>query len=461
MKNLLPLLAWSALCVPTVASAQSFTSAYPEAPQAMKRFKALADKQAARQHANKTTEATAKPITKWRTTDLNNNTKTDSSLLAYSGGRGSDFNWETLQFDILEATGPIHFDSAVNANIVNNMAFMVRKNYDAHNNPVLTVTLNAAPLTGAFMNSAKSEMTYDAQNNLLSEIRYSGGANWQLSDKFTYKYDAQNKTIADSSYTYNTGASSWELSDLTTYEYDANGNMVKGNYKEWDGAAWVDVGTIIALYDVQNRRLSGTVYNFGTTNIQYQDSLQYNATGGITYYQVGSAQSGAFAPVFRQFRYPNPAGKPDSVFLDGYNAGNWIKLYRLTFDFNTDGDPTSLKQYEYTGNGYSPDASVNQEYFYGTSWPVGLQQVAVAQNEFTLFPNPAQSNITLQYKGTGAYNTTTVQVGSMDGKVMYQGTADASGKTSINLDRFTTGLYWIAVRDAKGVLLYKSMFNKQ
>jgi hypothetical protein len=444
--------------------AQSLVPKGPEMPKAMKRFLELSDKNGQRK-LNKTTDALAKKMTKWVSTDLDNNVKVDSALIAYSGTRGTDFDWETLAFTLEGPSIGTKFDSAATFQIANNIKILYNKTYDANNNP-LTYLQQYATGTGSLTNNSKAEMTYDAQNNVLSET-YAGwdasSSTWKPTERYTYAYNSNGKTLSDTTFSYNAAGSAWEPSDLSVYHYDGNGNLISGELKEWDGGAWTDWGQMVAIYDAQGNRLSGTVYDIsnGQTMPMYQDSLQYNSTGGITFYQISFNNGSGFLPNYRQYRYPNTAGHPDSLFMDAYQAGNWMKYVKLDFTYDNDGDPIKLAQFPYTGNAYSPDASLEQVYYYNTSWPVGLRQVVVAQNAFSLYPNPATQSITLQTKGNQSYAGATILIGSMEGKVIYEGKTDASGQTRINLGNYTTGMYWMAVKDQQGALLYRNTFNKQ
>ncbi len=52
-------------------------------------------------------------------------------------------------------------------------------------------------------------------------------------------------------------------------------------------------------------------------------------------------------------------------------------------------------------------------------------------------------------------------IGSMDGKLIYEAPINASGQTEVNLNGYSKGVYWIAVKDLHGALLYRNIFNRQ
>lgn len=83
----------------------------------------------------------------------------------------------------------------------------------------------------------------------------------------------------------------------------------------------------------------------------------------------------------------------------------------------------------------------------------GVPGTQLAGSEFTLYPNPATAELTLELKG-GNITTAHVQIMNASGQLVSASTAtfDASGKSKLNTAQLAPGSYFIRLSNSEGVI---------
>ncbi len=91
----------------------------------------------------------------------------------------------------------------------------------------------------------KTEHTYDSKQNEVMQVLYDWDAatsNFVKSEKTEYPYDAEENQTIEILYYWDTDISEWIKTEKTELRYDANGNMSQESYSVWDesGSSWVN-----------------------------------------------------------------------------------------------------------------------------------------------------------------------------------------------------------------------------
>jgi YD repeat-containing protein len=80
------------------------------------------------------------------------------------------------------------------------------------------------------------------------------GSAWVNSYQNTYTYDANNNLTSELDQDWN--GSAWENSSQYIYTYDANNNLTSELWQDWNGSAWVNSSQYIYTYDANNNLTS-------------------------------------------------------------------------------------------------------------------------------------------------------------------------------------------------------------
>jgi YD repeat-containing protein len=80
----------------------------------------------------------------------------------------------------------------------------------------------------------KTEYGYDANNNLISALKYRWLDSWMERQKVEYKYDMNKNRIMDIFYTYISWKQVWEDKHKIVYVYDDNNRIIKSSVFDWN-----------------------------------------------------------------------------------------------------------------------------------------------------------------------------------------------------------------------------------
>ena len=123
------------------------------------------------------------------------------------------------------------------------------------------VYLNYDNVLMQLVNEELDEYTYDANNNMTSEI-YSlwdtGINDWIFNYKDEYTYDANNNMTSYIHSNWDTGINAWIFSSKKEYTYDANNNLTSYIYSLWDTGIndWIFYYKVEYTYDANNNKTS-------------------------------------------------------------------------------------------------------------------------------------------------------------------------------------------------------------
>ena len=93
----------------------------------------------------------------------------------------------------------------------------------------------------------------------------------------------------------------------------------------------------------------------------------------------------------------------------------------------------------------------------GNSWMVGLEESTEKNIDFSLYPNPAQTLINIEFENASSENYT-ISIVNVLGQTVYSKQTNDS-KIQISVDEFLSGIYLVKVQSDKGMLSKKFIKN--
>ncbi len=129
----------------------------------------------------------------------------------------------------------------------------------------------------------KTENTYDAGGNLITELFYywyEDTSEWVVSGKTDNIYNANGSILLTTNYFWDPGTSDWIGTYREEYTYNSNWQLLVINYLTWEsaGSQWINDYRDEFTYDeFQNiSRVTGTQWMEGIWYLEYKNEFTYN-----------------------------------------------------------------------------------------------------------------------------------------------------------------------------------------
>ena len=179
-------------------------------------------------------------------------------------------------------------------------------------------------------NAEKQQLDYSIGMDWNSET-----SQWVNSDKSEYTYDANgNLTVRIYSY-WNSGTSQWVNSDLEEYTYDANGNPTVRIYSGWNSetSQWVNSDKYEYTYDANGNPTVEiySLWNSETSQWENSDKSEYT-------YDLSYGLNDLILPNLDYFvpDYSNLiVNKPVDFINYNYIDGSWVNVWKGTYYYST------------------------------------------------------------------------------------------------------------------------------
>lgn len=290
----------------------------------------------------------------------------------------------------------------------------------------------------AWVNSDLWTMTYDSDGHLLTFTMVGwDGTGWGLlMYRETYTYDEAGNKLT---YTYESGdTGTWTNTYMETYTYDENGNWLTFLVQFWSGT-WDNTDFVTRTYDANGKVL--------TNLYQYWEGAWTNASLSTFSYDGIGNQLNALYQFWDGATWANNM-KVDYEYQAGLIIGTafmWDGSGWVTGDWFVELGINDNGQYF---NFYGNMASTAQAYY--SSYTVGITEPAVVQSSFfTMYPNPASENLTINPE-IAISGFTTINLFDLQGRwvaLVYEGILQPGGQhISINTSCFTQGMYIVELK---------------
>jgi hypothetical protein len=309
-----------------------------------------------------------------------NITKRNKFLTSYPGPKYRDSESEDYTFD---ANGDLQTYVRTQWYYAqwNNLS---RESYTYNAGSLISILADTAYVSGPWQNNRKH--TYSYTNGKLSEeiMEQWQNSNWVPKSRTLYTYDVNSRIAIKTLQTWNAAGSIWEHYTRNAYAYDANGNCIGDTTHVWwpSTSSWSD----------SRRR----IYQYNTNN---------NPTSAIV-------QSPAVS-------VPSPAWKNDQKHEYTYNAANLIARDEMMFWDDL--------QNQWVNSQYS----LRWNYYY-EQFTVGVQDATKPENNLTLYPNPAITQLRINATWQHAQPFTVAML-DMSGRVLSQWSETVSKTYNANI----------------------------
>lgn len=324
---------------------------------------------------------------------------------------------------------------------------------------------------------------YDAAGHALERIiedRLTSG--WQVRNRVTFTYNAQNQLIHDTLFsylgnplfatrrTYNAAGKldsmisrvrflgQWEDSRRDVNSYDANGFLIRQLQQDNRNGAWVNWAQILYTTDAQGRViLDEFQYSNQTGGWDPSDRIAYTYTASDSIATVTGSDynptTGAFEVAGRgRLRY-SVVGTLDSIYNEPYDATTGTYSLGLLATYTYDARQNRLSETIKMGASLATLVDLSRTVF--TYTITGLTDDLLSAAPLTLAPNPtASGRAELRYE-LEASTTVTIEIFDLLGKRIatpQPPTAQAAGAYTLSLDArdLRAGLYVVRLTAGGG-----------
>ena len=179
-------------------------------------------------------------------------------------------------------------------------------------------------------NAEKQQLDYSIGMDWNSET-----SQWVNSDKSEYTYDANgNLTVRIYSY-WNSGTSQWVNSDLEEYTYDANGNPTVRIYSGWNSetSQWVNSDKYEYTYDANGNPTVEiySLWNSETSQWENSDKSEYTYDLSYGLNDLILPNLDYFVPDYSNLIVNKPVDFIDYNYIDG----SWVNVWKGTYYYST------------------------------------------------------------------------------------------------------------------------------
>ncbi len=328
---------------------------------------------------------------------------------------------------------------------------------------------------GPYVNTDKLIYTYDAAFRVTSETYQAwNGAVWENSAKSIFAYDANGNILSEINLSWNNGASAWDSTEKYEYDYDAQQKVTSFLYRTWSGAGWEN--SYRTTYTNSNGRRMSEVEEFWNTAVWEKDNKTdyvYNASGNRTS-DIYSIWNGAAWDNDEKYLFDYDASdRVISVIDQMWDGTNWTYNSKIEYSYTGSNLTESIifdwvvstfeneTKYDYTYNSFNQVLTYVSQTWNGTTWQptnadgkvnfhyetfednTGIAQ-ALGEENFSIFPNPAQDVLNIQMKNKLADK---VQVIDMLGKVVFETKSKSIAlNITIPTNQLADGVYYLKIQ---------------
>lgn len=389
----------------------------------------------------------------------------DSLTFAYTGMRGSEFNYNTMSVG--------YFDPIYSPMLPDNKLMFHPDEFDIYAPNLVagyTITYDVDDkVTEMYLtdNSGGQDqrlLFYYTGNDLMRvEELTENGPNWDTTNKRYFEYDVNNMLVVDS-VMENMGGNVWNIYQKCEYTRDMNGNITNLLISNTDNTNVVfqpyeeDVYT----YNVDDQIVTA-VYSFydevsSNMELVYKDSFEY--TTGFDHYTKDHYYSwddvnASWLEEGYMERMLNTDNKPEMTVGFSWDGTNYTQEYEERYSYNTEGNPIHDSVYLFTNQTIDEDPVYVINYYYEDYWDLGVDRTA-ATASINVYPNPVTDIMTISSTGNQPMS---LQLVNAMGQTVKN--ARATGTAKLSIGDLSAGMYFLTVTDVKGNKLHTQSIVKQ
>ena len=265
-------------------------------------------------------------------------TYVDSSVYAFSGGRGSDLESDNAQYD---SYLQYKYNNG-SAQFVNDQRGTIT--YNAANKMTDNLTEHWDIPTQIWKNFWHNSYVYDAQNNLVTRVQRKWDLNtaaWKNLDHLSYTYNGQGQLATYTRQTWDANTAAWKNYSQELFTYA--GTLLETEVeKMWDAntAAWKNYRRTEYTYDAGNRILKEKQFSWDANAAAWKNSYQavytYTPAGYLeTFQQMNwDAQANIFQGVTLDTYTYTATGKRATASGQQRSNNVWVNSYRVFYTYD-------------------------------------------------------------------------------------------------------------------------------
>ncbi|MBP6811372.1 MAG: T9SS type A sorting domain-containing protein [Saprospiraceae bacterium] len=334
-----------------------------------------------------------------------------------------------------------------------------------------------------YLDHRATDITYDANGNLLYSLSQTGNdiSGWTNSHRFIFTYDNNDKLLSGLRENWN--GTAWVMHSLTTYVYDANGNMLsytQGSIRilytydaqnlllmsisqQLDAGNWIDNTRVDYAYSPNSKTETTYTWENLTWKEYSRTTETFDGSGNMIQYLFEQWDGTAWANIYQTSHNYDANGNVLQDLAQDWNGATWVNSSLTDYTYDAENNLTYWIASNWINNtwqgSYRQFGVFNQENNYmserselwdGASWSlvsyrnnyyaVLLSTHTLAVADFKIFPNPANSAVTIQGEGL-----TQAMVFDQQGRPVRSQSLQGQGEETLQLGNLPAGNYILQV----------------
>jgi len=226
--------------------------------------------------------------------------------------------------------------------------------YDSRNN-LLRMLVEDKKDDNTWVNNRKEIMTYDENDNLLTQLNQAWNQNtqkWGNSTLNTYTYDSNNNRLTRFIQTpYN---NAWKNFSQYTYTYDSNNNILTDLYQTWanDNSGWIDRVLYSYTYYSDNNRKTKLYENF-TTSGKEETAYTYDINNNLINQLIKTWENGNWVNSSR-ISYTYDSKNNLQTYLKEIWTNTWINDLQKLWTYDENDNCTLVENFEFLDGSWYP-----------------------------------------------------------------------------------------------------------
>jgi len=341
----------------------------------------------------------------------------------------------------------------------------------------------SAPAKGWDAGYFRHYMVYDENNNLASDLeQYHSDMGWINNILKNYTYDSDGRMATELYQQWQN--EDWVSNTLVTFSYDPGGNLQSRLWQTAPGSTWINVYLNTYHYDESNlitTEIDQSWHNGGWLNSVYR-AFTYNGNFLLDNVITETWTNNMWVTYSRSlYAYIN--SNCSEELQQSWNGNAWVSQARITYAYDDRNNLLSAMHQDASGmdwknsfqEAYSYDADDflaglssktwtddGTAVWYGDSLHyycrllVGLDEMNPAQRDLFIYPNPADSRITVCASGEPMAGTRRIWVFSTRGELIMT-SVYAGNRTDLDISGLAPGIYQVRASDGRTSQVSKFM----
>jgi len=334
--------------------------------------------------------------------------------------------------------------------------------YDAKNNLLKELVENRGS-NDTWANNRQDVMTYDENDNLLTQLRQSWNPytlTWRNSTLNTYTYDANNNLLKRFIQTpYDNDNNVWRNFSQNVYTYDSNNNRLTDLYQTWadNNTHWIDIALYTYTY-YSNSNLYEFYHNGS------KEEYTYDTDNNLIYQLTKTWQNGNWVN-YSQIHYTYDSKNNTQAYLrEQWVNNSWVNDLQKLWTYDENDNCTLVENYSFPdGNRHPTDIPMYLYYnnmqssAYYNAYKVTaiyrkVTQLTTEQEDFVLpaisiYPNPTSGQLNIT---NDEQNIQMISIYNLSGIQLFN-----TQNTTFDISHLPSGMYFVQIKTPKGIVTKK------